>query len=109
MSLCARLGVASPVVGAGLGGGLARARLTAAIADAGGLGQIGIMPPDALAAELRAHRERSPGPVAVNLLLPFARRRHWEIAQGADAVVTFWGRPERRTAGVWVHQCGSVE
>jgi nitronate monooxygenase len=24
-------------------------------------------------------------------------------------LVTFWGSPRRRTAGVWLHQCGSVE
>jgi len=24
-------------------------------------------------------------------------------------VVTFWGRPRRRTPGAWLHQCGSVE
>ncbi len=23
-------------------------------------------------------------------------------------MVTFWGRPRRRTPGVWIHQCGSV-
>ena len=23
--------------------------------------------------------------------------------------MTFWGRPRRRTPGVWIHQCGSVE
>lgn len=109
MSLHERLGLEHPVIGAGLGGGLARARLTAAIADAGGLGQIGILPPPLLRTEIAAHRERSAGPVAVNLLLPFARREHWEIARDADAVVTFWGRPRRRTDGVWVHQCGSVD
>ncbi len=80
-----------------------------AIAEAGGLGQLGIMPPSMLRAELAAHRERTGGPVAVNLLLPFARAEHWEIARDADAVVTFWGSPKRRTEGVWVHQCGSVQ
>lgn len=109
MSLRERLELEHPIVGAGLGGGLARARLTAAIAEAGGLGQLGIMPPPLLRAELAAHRERSARPVAVNLLLPFARRGHWELARQADAVVTFWGRPRRRTDGIWVHQCGSVE
>ena len=109
MSLLGRLGLEHPVVGAGLGGGLSRARLTVAIGEAGGLGQLGIMPPPMLRAELAAHRERSTRPVAVNLLLPFARRAHWEVAGEADAVVTFWGRPRRRTDGIWVHQCGSVE
>ena len=74
MSLRERLGLEHPIVGAGLGGGLSRAKLTVAIAEAGGLGQLGIMPPAALRLEIAAHRERSTRPVAVNLLLPFARR-----------------------------------
>src|SRR4051812_39029391 len=107
MSLRERLGLEHPIVGAGLGGGLSRARLTVAIAEAGGLGQLGILPPPLLRAELAAHRERTAQPVAVNLLLPFARREHWEIARTAGVVVTFWGEPRRRTDGIWVHQCGS--
>jgi nitronate monooxygenase len=43
------------------------------------------------------------------VLLPFARRDWFEAAGEADVVVTFWGRPRRRTPGVWLHQCGSVE
>jgi NAD(P)H-dependent flavin oxidoreductase YrpB (nitropropane dioxygenase family) len=109
VSLRERLGLEHPVVGAGLGGGLSRARLTVAIAEAGGLGQLGLAAPPRLRAELSAHRERSGRPVAVNLLLPFARREHWEIARGADAVVTFQGRPRRASDGIWVHQCGSVD
>jgi nitronate monooxygenase len=108
VSLRERLGLERPVVGAGMGGGLSRARLTVAIAEAGGLGQLGIMPPPMLRAEIAAHRERTDRPVAVNLLLPFTRREHWEVAREADAVVTFWGEPKRRTDGVWIHQCGSV-
>ena len=80
-----------------------------AIAEAGGLGQLGILPPAQLRSQLAAHRDRTARPVAVNLLLPFARRAHWEVAGEADAVVTFWGMPRRRTGGVWLHQCGSVE
>jgi nitronate monooxygenase len=109
MSLCERLGLEHPIIGAGLGGGLSRDRLTVAIGEAGGLGQLGIMPPPMLAAALATHRGRSASPVAVNLLLPFARRGHWEVAAQADAVVTFWGVPRRRSPGIWVHQCGSVE
>src|SRR5687768_156399 len=109
MDVRERLGLEHPIVGAGLGGGLSRARLTVAIAEAGGLGQLGLMPPAILRAELAAHRDRSARPVAVNLLLPFARRGHVEVAREADAVVTFWGRPRRVTDGIWIHQCGSVE
>jgi NAD(P)H-dependent flavin oxidoreductase YrpB (nitropropane dioxygenase family) len=88
VSLRERLGLEHPIVGAGLGGGLSRAKLTVAIADAGGLGQLGIIPPPALRTQLNAHRERTTGSVAVNLLLPFSRRAHRDVAEQADAVVT---------------------
>lgn len=63
----------------------------------------------AVEAEIRGVRERTEGPVAVNLLLPLARRAHWEAAARADVIVTFWGRPKRMTEQVWLHQCGSVD
>ena len=109
-ALLERLGVERPVVQAGMGGGLARARLAAAVSEAGGLGTVGFMPPDALRSELAAARERTNRPVAVNLLLPFTRRAHADAAAEADVVVTFWGRPRRPGAArVWLHQAGSVE
>src|SRR5215218_679362 len=40
---------------------------------------------------------------------PFALAEDWKAGQGADAVVTFWGRPRRRVSGIWSHQCGSIE
>jgi NAD(P)H-dependent flavin oxidoreductase YrpB (nitropropane dioxygenase family) len=98
-----------PVVQAGMGGGLSRHELAAAVSEAGGLGTIGFLPPAALRREIRAARERTERPVAVNLLLPFATRAHWEAAADADVVVTFWGKPRRRTERVWIHQCGSVD
>lgn len=107
-SLLDRLGIELPIVQAGMGGGLAGARLAAAVSEAGGLGTVGFLSPQHLEAHLRAARARTSRPVAVNLLLPFARRAHWEAAAAYDAVVTFWGRPRRRSAGTWIHQCGSV-
>jgi nitronate monooxygenase len=107
-ALLERLGVELPVVQAGMGGGIAGHRLAAAVSEAGGLGTLGIVPASALAAELRAARERTGRPIAVNLLLPLATASHWRVAADADAVVTFWGRPRRRTGGVWLHQAGSV-
>ena len=104
-----RLGVELPIVQAGMGGGLAGHELAAAVSAAGGLGTIGILAPDGLLKEIAAARERSDRPLAVNLLLPFARRAHFEAASEADVVVTFWGRPKRRTSKMWMHQCGSVE
>ncbi|MBS1870658.1 MAG: nitronate monooxygenase [Actinobacteria bacterium] len=107
--LLERLGVATPVVQAGMGGGISRHELAAAVSEAGGLGTIAVNGAAAIERELRAARALTGRPLAVNLLLPFARRDWFEAAAQADVVVTFWGRPRRRTPGVWLHQCGSVE
>jgi NAD(P)H-dependent flavin oxidoreductase YrpB (nitropropane dioxygenase family) len=103
-----RLGIATPVVQAGMGGGLSRHELAAAVSEAGGLGTIAVNGAGAIERELTAARRLTGQPLAVNLLLPFARRDWFEAAANADVVVTFWGRPKRRTPGVWIHQCGSV-
>ncbi len=104
------LGVELPIVQAGMGGGLSRHELAAAVSAAGGLGTIGILDPEPLRQEIVKARERARDrPLAVNLLLPFARAPHFEVASEADVVVTFWGRPERKTRKPWIHQCGSVE
>ena len=105
----AQLGIELPVVQAGMGGGLAGSELAGAVSAAGGLGTIGILAPDGLRSELSAGRAITDRPIAVNLLLPFAHRAHFEAASEADVVVTFWGRPSRPTAKVWIHQCGSVD
>jgi NAD(P)H-dependent flavin oxidoreductase YrpB (nitropropane dioxygenase family) len=91
-----------------MGGGLSDHRLAAAVSDAGGLGTIAVRGPRAIERELAAARSLTPRPVAVNLLLPFARRDWFEAAAGADVVVTFWGTPRRRVPGAWWHQCGSA-
>src|SRR5689334_1583333 len=104
-----RLGVELPIVQAGMGGGIASHRLAAAVSDAGGLGTIGMNSPRGLAKELEAAGRLTDRPIAANLLLPFVQRAHWEAAEAADVVVTFWGRPRRRTGGVWMHQAGSVQ
>jgi len=96
-----------PVVQAGMGGGLSRHELAAAVSEAGGLGTIAVGDATAIRRELAAARALTDRPLAVNLLLPFARRDWFAAAAEADVVVTFWGRPRRRTPGVWVHQCGS--
>ncbi len=106
--LLERIGVNLPIVQAGMGGGIASSELAAAVSDAGGLGTIGIHPPALLSGEIDAARDRTSAPLAVNILLPFARDAHFAAADAADVVVTFWGRPRRRTGGVWMHQCGSV-
>lgn len=98
-----------PVIQAGMGGGLSGSELAAAVSDAGGLGTIGILAPDDLRQEIAAARGLTEKPIAVNLLLPLARTAHFEAADEADVVVTFWGEPKRRTTRIWIHQCGSVE
>lgn len=92
-----------------MGGGLAGHELAAAVSAAGGLGTIGILAPGDLRAEIAAARRLSDRPLAVNMLLPFARHAHFEAASEGDVVVTFWGTPKRRTPKLWIHQCGSVQ
>ncbi|MFL5870090.1 MAG: NAD(P)H-dependent flavin oxidoreductase [Solirubrobacterales bacterium] len=104
-----RIGIELPVVQAGMGGGLAGAELAAAVSEAGGLGTIGILGPEQLRDEIAAARRLTDRPIAVNLLLVLARRAHFEAAEHADVLVTFWGRPRRRTSRIWLHQVGSVE
>ena len=108
MPLLDRLGVDVPVVQAGMGGGLSRHELAAAVSEAGGLGTIAVSGADSIRIELAKARGLTDRPLAVNVLLPFARRDWFAAAAEADAVVTFWGEPRRRTPGVWMHQCGSV-
>lgn len=107
--LLERIGIELPVVQAGMGGGTTAHELAAAVSAAGGLGTIGILDPARLRDEIGAARRLTAKPIAVNLLLPFARPGHWRAASEADVVVTFWGRPVRRTAQLWLHQCGSVD
>lgn len=91
-----------------MGGGISRHELAVAVSEAGGLGTIAVAGPEAIERELAAARALTDRPIAVNLLLPFARRSWFEAAAGADAIVTFWGAPKRRAGGFWAHQCGSV-
>jgi nitronate monooxygenase len=112
-----RLGLAHAVVQAPMAGGVAGARLAAAVAGAGGLGLVGMLDPPALERELRAARRAAPaGAVGAGLLLPFARRAHVSacIRGGACAVLLFAGHDPRvtgalRAAGILVlHQVGAA-
>lgn len=102
------LGLTTPIVQAGMGGGLSRHELAVAVSEAGGLGTIAVAGPQAIERELSAARALTDRPIALNLLLPFARQSWFEAAAAADVVVTFWGAPKRRTGGTLMHQCGSV-
>lgn len=94
MDVLDRLRLDVPVLQAGMGGGVSGGALAAAVAAAGGLGTLGLTSPEGLRAGIGRVREQAPGrAVAVNLLMPFTRRRHVEacVSAGADVVVLFFG------------------
>jgi nitronate monooxygenase len=108
MSILERIGVEKPIFQAGMGGGVAGHELAVAVSEAGGLGTIAVQGPDAIEREVGAARGLTDRPIAVNVILHFARPSWFRAAEQADVVVTFWGKPRRRTSGVWFHQAGSV-
>jgi NAD(P)H-dependent flavin oxidoreductase YrpB (nitropropane dioxygenase family) len=110
MDIADRLRLDHPIGQAGMGGGLAGAALAAAVANAGGLGTLGLVTPRQLRAAIADMRERAPGrAVAVNLLMHFVNRHHVEacVQSRVDAVVLAFGEKRRlvehlRDAGVFV-------
>jgi nitronate monooxygenase len=80
VDLLDRLRLDVPVAQAGMGGGLAGPELAAAVAAAGGLGTLGLLPPAELREAINQVRAAVPDhAVAVNLLMPFVRRSHVEV------------------------------
>jgi NAD(P)H-dependent flavin oxidoreductase YrpB (nitropropane dioxygenase family) len=116
-SLCDRLGIAVPIIGAPLGivGGAA---LPAAISEAGGLGLMSFdaNPPELLRAAIARVRSLTKKPFGVNVLLPLAQAKQVEvcIAERVPVLSFFWGDPSpyvaaAHAAGITVvHQVGSV-
>ncbi len=77
-----------------MGGGLAGPELAAAVAAAGGLGTLGLLPPADLREAIRQVRDAAPDrSVAVNLLMPFVRRSHAQacVDSGIDVAVIAFG------------------
>ena len=88
-----------------MGGGLAGHELAAAVSEAGGLGTIGILAPADLRAELAAARAADRSAARRQPAVCRSRgRAHFEAAAEAGVVVTFWGKPRRRTSNAWIHQ-----
>ena len=85
-----------PVIQAGMGGGLAGHAWPRPCQRAAAWGRSVCSHPPSCR-EIAAAGALSDKPLAVNLLLPFARRAHVKAAALADVLVTSWGRPERRT------------
>jgi NAD(P)H-dependent flavin oxidoreductase YrpB (nitropropane dioxygenase family) len=98
MDLLDRLGLAIPLVQAGMGGGAANGDLAAAVSAAGALGTVGIMAPGPFAAALRTARRLAPQrPVAANLIAPLARRAHLTACLAEKpALVVFHGGIRQR-------------
>lgn len=92
------IGIACPVVQAGMGGGVSGGELAGAVSAAGALGTVGMMAPRAFAAALREARRRAPDrPVAANLLAPFIRRAHVDAcAEARVALVVLHGGCSRK-------------
>lgn len=94
MDFLDRLRLDVPVVQAGMGGGVAGVDLVGAVAGSGALGTLGLTSPVRIADAACRVREEAPGrSVAVNLLMPFVRRRHVRacLENAVDAVVLFYG------------------
>jgi len=93
-----------------MGGGLAGGPLAGAVAKAGGLGTLGLAPPSQLRTAINHVRTEAPGrAVAVNLLMPFARRSHVAVCidERVDVVVVAFGGDrdiveQLRDAGIFV-------
>lgn len=110
MDLLDRLSLDVPVGQAGMGGGLAGPELAVAVAQAGGLGTLGLAPAGQLRESIARVRECAPGrAVAVNLLTPFLRRSQVSVCvrDNVDAAVVAFGGDrelvdELRAAGVFV-------
>jgi NAD(P)H-dependent flavin oxidoreductase YrpB (nitropropane dioxygenase family) len=90
-----------------MGGGLAGPELAAGVAVAGGLGTLGLAPPAELREAIRQVRDAAPDrSVAVNLLMPFVRRKHVQacVESGIDVAVIAFGMD--RTLLQWLSEHG---
>ena len=90
--------------------GIATPALAAAVADAGGLGMVGVasLSPEVVAAMLAALCAHTSGAVGVNFLIPFLDLACVSIAARAVRVVEFfYGAPDRGLVEV-VHAGGAL-
>ena len=105
-----------PLVQAAMGGASSNAELAAGVAQAGGLGSIGMRAPRSFLRQLERARSLAPDrPLAAGLLLPFTRRAHVDalLAGKPDVAILMAGFSPGavrriRDAGIYViHQIGS--
>lgn len=85
-ALARRLGVRLPIVQAPMAGGMSTPRLAAAVSEAGGLGSVAgaLLSADELRAAIRATRELTARPFAVNLFAPLPPPSADRVAQWSE-------------------------
>ncbi len=116
--LCEMLGIDLPIIQAPIGSA-AGAPIAAAVSNSGGLGTVAVsgFGADVAREKIRAVRERTSKPFAINLLMSFPHEEELEVCleERVPAVSFFWGDPSRHVerfhaAGTTVLlQVGSVE
>lgn len=93
--LCRDLGIDLPIWNAGMGGGLAGAKLAAAVCNAGGLGVLGMggIPPSVIRDEIQKLRTLTQKPFGVNIILPLLYEGQIEacLDEKVPVLVLFWG------------------
>ncbi|MGH7778642.1 MAG: NAD(P)H-dependent flavin oxidoreductase [Candidatus Binataceae bacterium] len=116
--ICDLFKIELPIVSAGMGG-VAHAKLAAAVSDAGGLGTIALagFTHETMASEIALARSLTRKPIAVNLLIPFLRPGSFELLarERVEAVTLFWGDPAeqipaaKKSGLLVIWQCGSAD
>jgi NAD(P)H-dependent flavin oxidoreductase YrpB (nitropropane dioxygenase family) len=96
-ALCDALGIAIPIVQAPMGGGVVGPKLAAAVCNAGGLGTLPLWRAndEALRKQIRATRDLTDKPFAVNLNLEFPQEERLAacLQEGVKVISFFWRDP----------------
>ena len=98
------IGIAHPVVCAGMGGGYTGGDLIGRVSEAGGLGVVGasFLPPEEVATIVRRAREITSKPIGINLLLHATEERVDEVLAFEPAVFsTAWPRDDQDLAAIF--------
>jgi NAD(P)H-dependent flavin oxidoreductase YrpB (nitropropane dioxygenase family) len=101
-ALCDALGIAIPIVQAPMGGGVVGPKLAAAVCNAGGLGTLPLWRAndEALRKQIRATRDLTDKPFAVNLNLEFPQEERLAacLQEGVKVISFFWREPSALVA-----------
>ena len=96
--LCSKLGIELPILNAGMGGGVAGAKLAAAVSNAGGLGVLGMggCPAPLIREQIKKLRSLTDKPFGVNIILALLEEGQIEscLDEKVPVLVLFWGDPK---------------